>query len=377
MENDTLWVHPALRDPDRERVLDWLTALLPLVLISFIYYRGQALALFVTAVGGWLMASLLLGWAMKKPWTELRVAPALLGGVVAAFFLPAGAPWWLAALLGGVSAAVGSVPALIALVKPDWRLARPLVHPVLLAFLLVRIVFPAQFTDYTMPAQFIPVDGVASATPLALLRAGETLDLWRLMFGVHAGALGEGCAVAILLGAAYLVLRRRVRLIAPACLLVSVALLSWILWGAVGHALYALLVGGLLLATLLFADSALAPAAPRDQIVVGGVAGVITVLIRRFGGWTEGVAVGVLAAQVIAPLLPFVYKICGIVWEYIARWARVAWTWAKPYIVRFCRFIGAKIAVGARWLWDLICRGAKALFLRMKALFAIICKKKK
>lgn len=368
MENDTLRVHPALRDPDRERLLDWLTALLPLLLMSVIYYRGQALALHVTAVGGYLMAALLLAWAAKTPWTELRVAPAVVSGLLAAFCLPAGAPWWLAALFGGVAAAAQAAPALVTRVKPAWRLDRPLVHPVLLAFLLVRIVFPTYFADYTMPAQFIPVDGVAEATPLAALRGGEGADLWQLLFGIHAGAIGETCAVAILLGALYLVLRRRVRLIAPACLLVTVALLSWAFWGAVGYALYAVLAGGVLLAALLFADKAITPAAPRDQIVVGVVAGLICVFIRRFGGWAEGVAVGVLAAQVLVPLLPFIYTVCRVVWTHLARCATVAWTWARPYLVRFFRFAEVKLAAGARWLWTQIRRGAKVLFSRIKDL---------
>lgn len=369
MEADTLQVHPSLRDPDRDRVLDWLTALLPLLLISVIYYRGQALALHVTAVGGYLMAALLLAWAAKTPWTELRVAPALLYGLLAALCLPAGAPWWLSALLGGIAAVAQAVHALVARVKPDWRLAQPLFHPVLLAFLLVRIVFPARFIDYTMPAQFIPVDGVAQATPLAALRGGDAADLWQLLFGVHAGAIGETCAAAILLGGLYLVLRRRIRLIAPACLLATVALLSWAIWGAVGHALYAMLAGGILLAALLFADKSIAPTAPRDQIVVGVVAGVVTVLIRRFGDWAEGVAVGVLAAQALVPLLPFIYKVCRIVWTHLARWACAAWTWAKPLLAQFFRFAGAKIAAGARWLWTHLRRGAMALFARTKDLF--------
>ncbi len=368
MEHDTLRVHPSLRDPDRERVLDWLTALLPILLMSVINFRGQALALFATAVGGYLMAARLIGWAVKAPLADLRVAPALLCGLLSAFCLPASAPWWLSALLGGVAAVADAVPRLIGRVKPDWRLAQPLVHPVLLAYLLVRIVFSTHFADYTMPAQFIPVDGVAEATPLAALRGGEAADLWQLLFGIHAGAIGEICAAAILLSVLYLILRRRVRLIAPACLLASVALLSWMIWGAVGYALYAILTGGVLLAALLFADNATAPAAPRDQIVVGIVAGVITVLIRRFGGWAEGVAVGVLCAQGIVPLLPFIYKICRIVWTHIAQWAGVAWRWIKPILARFFRFAGAKLAASARWLWAQIRRSAKALFLWVKGL---------
>ena len=152
----------------------------------------------------------------KTPWTELRIAPALFGGLTAAFFLPAGAPWWLGALFGGVVAAATALPSLVERVKPTWRLAQPLVHPVLLSFILVRIVFPARFANYTMPVQFIPVDGLAGATPLAALRGGEVADLWQLLFGIHAGAIGETCAAVILLAALYLILRRRVRLIAPA-----------------------------------------------------------------------------------------------------------------------------------------------------------------
>ena len=368
MENDTLRVHPSLRDPDYDRVLDWLTALLPVAMMSVIYYRVSALALLVTAVGGYLMASRLLAWAQKVAWEDLRVAPALLGGSLAAFCLPEGAPWWLSALFGGIVAAVEAVPHLIARVKPAWRIARPVVHPVLFAYLLVRVVFPARFAEYTMPAQFISVDGLAGATPLAALHGGEAPELWKLLFGVHAGAIGETCTAAILLGVGYLLLRRRIRLIAPACLLATVALLSWILWGAIGYALYALLVGGLMLTTLLFADAALAPALPRDQIVTGVIAGVITVLIRFFGGWAEGVVVGVLAAQMIMPLLPYIYKGYAIVWTHIARVSVAVWTWAKPYIVLAARFIGAKSVVVARWMWAWICHGAEALISRIKEL---------
>ncbi len=368
MENDTLRVHPSLRDLDHDRVLDWLTALLPVLMMSVIYYHVQALALLVTAVGGYLMASRLLAWAQKTSLEDVRFAPALLGGFLAAFCLPDGAPWWLSALFGGIAAAIEALPRFVDKVKPAWCAACPAVHPVLLAYLLVRVVFPARFAEYTMPAQFVSVDSIAGATPLATLSAGEVPELWKLMFGVHAGAIGETCAAAILLGVGYLLIRRRIRLIAPACLIATVALLSWILWGAIDYALYALLVGGLLLATLLFADKAISPEAPRDQIVTGVFAGVITVLIRRFGGWAEGVAVGVLAAQMIVPLLPFIYKACGIVWTYVTRVSVAAWTWAKPYIVRASRFIGAKSVVVARALWGWICRGTKAMISRIKEL---------
>ena len=213
-----------------------------------------------------------------------------------------------------------------------------------------------------MPTQFIPVDGLAGATPLAALRGGEVAELWKLLFGIHAGAIGETCAAAILLAALYLILRRRVRLIAPACLLVTVALLSWLLWSGVNFALYAVLAGGVLFAALLFADKETAPASSRDQIVVGVVAGTITVLIRRFGGWAEGAAVGVLAAQILVPLLPIVYTFCRFAWTHVVRACRLAWDWAKPYLTRVFRFVGKHIVKGARWIWTAIYRGARWLF---------------
>ncbi len=361
MVQDSLCVQPTLHDAEKEHRLDWLTALLPIFLISVIYYRGQALALHVTAVGGYLMANLLLLWVIKKPWSDLRATPAVFCGLLSAFFLPATAPWWLSALLGGIAAVADAAPTLIEKVKPTWFLARPLVHSVVLAFLLVRIVFPAQFADYTMPMQFIPVDGLSAATPLVEMRGGEFMDLWQMLFGIHAAAIGEGCAGTIMLSAIFLSLRRRIRLIAPMCLLITVFLLSWAMWGALPYALYALLSGGLLLGCLLLADTSTAPSAPRDQIIIGAVVGIITVLIRRFGGWTEGVAVGILVAQVLVPFLPFVYKACHFLWMHFARWVCVAWAWSKPYLVRFFRFVAKKIATVSRWLWQVACRGIKAV----------------
>ena len=366
MNDDTLRVRPSLGIPDRERVLDWLTALLPIFLISVLYYRFQALALEVLSVGGYLMAARLLAQPAGFDVAQLRVTPALVSGLAAAFCLPACAPAWLPALLGGLAAVAEMLPACLRRLN-RWHLPRLPIHPVILAYAAVRLVFPASFTGYTMPVQFRELDGLAAATPLASLGTRPlSVELWQLLFGVHAGAIGEGCAVAILLGAVFLVLRRRVRLVAPACMLASVVLLSWLIWGT---PLYALLSGGLLLAALLFADRAYAPMTVCDQMVVGVFAGVVTVLVRCFDG-CEGVAYGVLLAQLIVPFLPFVYRICRIVWTYCVRWAKVAWRWLRPRILHLACWVTAKISLCAKVFWSVLCRVFIAFFKWLKEVSA-------
>lgn len=366
MNDDTLYIRRSLDIPDRERVLDWLTALLPIFLISVIYYRWQALALEVLAVGGYLMAARLFARLSGDDLTQMHIVPALVSGLTAAFCLPATAPAWLPALFGGAVAAA-EVFLVWLCRKVKWSVPRLPVHPIILAYAVIRLIIPASFAQYTMPAQFSTPDGMAAATPLtALGDRSAMVELWKLLFGVHAGAIGETCAAVILLGGLFLVLRRRVRLIAPACMLATVALLSWMIWNA---PLYALLSGGLMLAALLFADRAYAPQPARDQAVIGVLAGVATVLFRCFSSGTEGVAYGILVAQVTVPFLPFIYKMCRVVWTCCVRWSGMAWSRLRPRAAQLARTLGAKAGACARELRTVARRGGKALAARMKEVF--------
>ncbi len=293
---------------ERERDADWLTGLLPLLLISLIYYRLSAAVLELLAVGGYLMASALIARLDRRQPQRLSFARGAVGGLLLAFCLPAQAPFWLAALGGGVAGVLA--------VAPEWLgrrfprvAAYTQVQPSLAAFLLLRCVFPALAgSGYTLPAQWSGIDTLSSATPLAAFSGTELhIARWELLLGVQAGAIGETCTVAILLAAVYLLLRRRLRLIAPACMLATVSLLSLWLWQA---PFYALLAGGVALTALLLADRTTMPQAPLDQVLLGVVAGGVTVLIRRCTGWAEGAAVGLVFAQILRPALPPFYRFC-------------------------------------------------------------------
>ena len=286
----------------REKALDWLTALVPVLLISLFYYRWRAAALELLAIGGYLAAEFLLARPCGRSHRAVRLPQAAMSGLLAAFCLPGETPFWPAALLGGLTAVWAELPTLISRRRPDSRLAYPLLHPVMAAFLLVRVAFPSAVTGYSVPVQWRGIDTIAAATPLAALTGATAAPAhWQLLYGIHAGTIGEICIPAIGLAFLYLLLRRRVRLIAPVAMLTTVSLLSLCFWRS---PLYGLLAGSGALAALLLADRTYAPDKRGEQLLYGVIAGAVTVLIRRFGPWTEGTAAALLAAQGLSPLYP-------------------------------------------------------------------------
>lgn len=274
----------------REWALDWLTALLPVAIWCVFSYGFAGVAAAVTACGGYLAAAVLCGLATKEAVSRDTVWESVTYGVLTALCLPPAAPMWVAPLAGGAVGALVCFGAWARRASGTHRL--PLCHPVAAA-LAVLYLLPALQTGYALPLQWRGLDAVSTATPLAALGGEATHSLWYLLFGVRGGAMGELCVVAVLLGALYLGLKRRVRLIAPACMLATVFLLSWIVWGT---PLYALLAGSAIPAAVLLGDKRFAPCHPAAQAVAGVTAGAVTVWVRAAGAWPEGTALGLVAA---------------------------------------------------------------------------------
>lgn len=286
----------------REHALDWLVGLLPTLLVAFIGYRWRVAALLLLAVGGYLAATLLREWLLHAVRETALIPRALLAGALLVLLLPGNAPFWVAALGGGMMAAAQWIPARAG------KVSLPYVHPVALTYLLLRWWLPeAVAAGYTLPLQWAGMDALSSATPLAALQGSATVhSTWQLFFGVRTGAMGELCVAAVLLGAAYLLLRRRLRLIAPACMLAVVSLGSLIGWGS---PLYGLLAGAPVLVALLLADADGMPHDYADQITAGVTAAVVTLLLRAVGGWSDGTAVGLLLAFAAVYLRPHAWRL--------------------------------------------------------------------
>ena len=334
---------------DRERTLDWLTALVPPLLISIFYYGGESVLLELLAVGGYLMTAALFSGGLYA----VRLAPALMTGLLTAFCLPATTPYWPAALAGAVAAVAAAVPALLAKRWPRCPYAQPLVQPALFGYLSVRLLFPSAVDGFSLPALWDNLDGQTTATPLsALLNGNAEFTTHHLFFGIHADALGAGCAAAVVLAAFYLTLRRRLRLIAPVAMVGTVFLLSWIVWGA---PLYGILCGGVALGALLIADRRYMPKPLSLQAASGVLAGALIVIFRA-ATRTDGTAAALVVTGLLQPIL--------------------------PHFFRFCRFIGGKLAPlwpilvrGLRRLWGWLCPTLGRLWGCAKALFCKISEK--
>ena len=317
--------NPLLRN--RDWALDWLTALSPLLLLAYVYYSWQALGLVLVSAAGCLTAAVLLQWAK----VDAASAPqSLMYGALTALLLPVTAPLWVAAIGGAVAAVCSALPEYLKRWLPASRL---LWHPALMGWLVVRWCFASVTDGFVLPVQWQALGGAQPLSNLTPLVAPEKYDVLRLLFGVRESAIAEGCAPVLALASLYLLLRRRWRLIAPATMLATVALLSHAVWGL---PLHGILVGGTVVAALILGDATCAVTTKGGQVLLGLMAGGVTVLVRATLG-VDGAAVGVLLAGLLSPLFAPALRLCG-------------------------RLLGR--------LWGCLCRGWESIYPRLCEKFA-------
>ena len=281
---------------------DWLTALSPLCLMMVVNYRWTVVWTVLCTALAYLVGMKL--WQLARV-TSFHPAPALLCGVLVAACLPTQMPIWLWALAGFTGAAVSGVPVLLGRAIKKKRVICPVYLPALAGYLTVRWAFAARFTRTILPAMGVRADVVAGATPLATIGdAAVTPERLRWMFwGYESGSMGSGPAVAILLGFAYLLLRRRVRPIPTAAMALVLAVG---LWPWCGSPAFGLLAGGGLLAAVLLGDGALISVGWKGQLFCGVSAGLVAV-VCRLGFAVDGAALGVLTACVFTAVGCFFY----------------------------------------------------------------------
>ncbi len=283
---------------------DVLIALLPALLSGIVFFGYRALVVSLVCVGFAVGAEALWQKALKKAITVSDLSAAVTG-LLLALNLPPGIPLWIAA--------IGSVFAIIVVKQFFGGLGHNFMNPALAAraFLLASWALP--MTTWSAPL-IGAADAVSSATPLALYAEGAAklpsyLDLF---LGRVGGCIGETSTLAILLGAVYLVIRKVIRLRVPVIFIGTVALGSWILGGATefftGDWLYQILSGGLFLGAFFMAtDYTTTPFTPWGQVVFAAGCGILTVVIRFWGGYPEGVSYSILLMNVATPLID---KLC-------------------------------------------------------------------
>ena len=292
--------HLITRDTTRTLMLDVLIALMPALLFSGCYFFGpRAFLVTLVSAAGCVGFEALFCLITRRRQTVDDLS-AVVTGVLLAFTLPANVPYW-AVLLGDFFA--------IVVVKQLFGgLGKNFLNPALAgrAFLFS---FPAVMSAFPAVRSWegFAIDAQSAATPMASLHTGSlpSVSLLEMFTGVRSGALGEVSAALLLLGGLYLLSRRVIRLRIPLSFLGTVAVLSWCFPqggnSSLDWTLYSLMGGGLLLAALFMAtDFTTSPVTFWGQVVYGVGCGALTVFLRTFGSYPEGVGFAVLVMNLLS-----------------------------------------------------------------------------
>jgi Na+-translocating ferredoxin:NAD+ oxidoreductase subunit D len=288
---------PHVRTPRTMPRSMWLVAgaLLPAAAAGAIIFGWRALAVVGVSVGA-AVATEWLSQLLFKREVTLYDGSAVVTGLLLAFTLPAATPLWMAGL--------GAFAAILVVKQLFGGLGYNIFNPALAARAILLASFPVALTAWTLPAAgFLGMDAVSAASALGALKesAARPYGYLQLFLGGVPGSLGETCKAALLAGFLLLLVLRAVDWKIPAAFVGAAALLSL----AVGRdPLADVLSGGLLLGAFFMAtDTVTSPVSPWGRVVFGTGCGVITILIRAYGGFPEGVCYAVILMNCVTPIL--------------------------------------------------------------------------
>jgi len=297
-------------------------ALLPVVFFSVYSFGLNALLVIATATFASVLTEHVLCRLSKKE-TTIGDYSAVITGLLLGLTLPPSFPLWMAFIGGIIGIALGKYifgglgynvfnPALVAraVLQAAFPVAITTWHP---AFLTDRF-FSIASSVFTLPFMEPKFDVISGATPLSAFKFdGVTTSTAELAFGQVSGSAGETCAVIIILGGIYLIARNMMNWRIPAAVLLSAFVLSGILY-LINNELYPspwfmLFSGGLMLGAVFMAtDMVSSPITPIGLWIYGGIIGILTIVIRVWGGLSEGVMYSILLANAISPHIDSIIK---------------------------------------------------------------------
>ncbi|MBR7132474.1 MAG: RnfABCDGE type electron transport complex subunit D [Clostridia bacterium] len=270
-------------------MLDVIIALLPAAAFGCILFGSRALAVLAVTVTVSVLSEFLWNKILKKPSTVGDLS-AVVTGLLLGLNLPATVPLWMVA--------IGAAVAIIVVKQMFGGIGCNFANPAITARIVLLVSFPAAMTVYTEPVS----DTVTSATPLTYISATEGVPTVKnLFFGMHSGCIGETSAFLLLVGGAYLVIRKVISPIIPACFVGTVALLNLVSGDNVS---VAVLGGGIMLGAIFMAtDYTTSPTNPLGKLIFGIGCGLITFVIRKFAALPEGVSYAILIMNILVPYI--------------------------------------------------------------------------
>lgn len=272
-------------------MLDVIIALMPATLAGVIIFGFRSLAVIATCIITCVLSEYIFYKIIKED-SPIGDLSAVVTGLLLALNLPANVPLW--------QAAIGSIFAIIVVKCFFGGMGCNLVNPAITARVFMIVAFGSMAT-----AAFPTVDTVSTATPLATLSGGGTLSLLELFLGNYGGAIGETSTLALIIGGAYLLIKRVITWHIPVTFIGTVFIFSLLVEGGdVTAALSWVLSGGLFIGAIFMAtDYVTSPETPLGKVIFGVGAGVITCLIRFWGNYPEGVSFAILLMNILDPFI--------------------------------------------------------------------------
>lgn len=278
---------------------DVIIALIPAAAASVYFFGLRAALLILVTVAACVLSEYIWRLIVKKENTIVDLS-AVVTGILLAFNLSPEVPLWIAA--------IGGIFAIVIVKQLFGGLGHNFVNPALAARAFLMASWPVQMTSFKIPG----VEAVSSATPLALVKNGSEAvgglpGLTDLFIGNIGGCIGETSTLALLIGAAYLLVRRVITFETPVAFIGTVGLMTWILGGDkpfTGDFIYHVLAGGLVLGAFFMAtDYTTSPVTFKGRIIMGVGCGLLTSAIRLYGGYPEGVSYSILLMNLVVPMI--------------------------------------------------------------------------
>ncbi len=280
----------------RRIMLDVIIAMIPALAASVYFFGLRALIVTLFCAGVSVIAQYLFELLCKRE-VEAGDLSAVVTGMLLGFNLPVTIPLW--------QAAVGSVFAIIVVKELFGGIGHNFANPAITARVMMLLSFSGTMTNWVIPEG---AELVAGATPLASLKEGATENLPSLLdmfIGNIGGSLGETSALALILGGLYLICRRVIKWHTPVCFVATVFAGALLYSGFdVNFAIYQILSGGLILGAIFMAtDYSTTPPTPFGKAIFGIGCGLITLVIRLWGSYPEGVSYAILLMNILAPYI--------------------------------------------------------------------------
>lgn len=284
-------------------------ALVPALLASLYFFGlGAALVLATSVLSCVLFEWLIAKFLLKSHRCTICDGSAVLTGLLLGFNLPSNLPVWIIIIGALVAIGVGKMT--------FGGLGQNPFNPALVGRVFLLISFPAQMTTWPVPGHLtdLGADVATGATPLSLLAAGEKLPATTdLLFGQIGGSLGEVSALALLLGLAFMLWRKIITWHIPVSIIGTVVVLTGILWlinpDEYVDPLFHVFAGGMMLGACFMAtDYVTSPMTGKGQLVYGCAIGFLTVVIRLWGAYPEGMSFAILIMNAFTPLINNYFK---------------------------------------------------------------------